>query len=988
MLNHSALNRFYVFIKHQVFILSVITCTLSIVCTDACAQKYNFTHYDIDHGLIQSQATMLSQDTAHRLWIGTLGGACRFDGKSYFTISKANGLTSNLVYAVFTDKQGTVWLGTHKGLARYKGNKIYNYPIPLHLKYNWITRIVQDGSGVIWIIMDDRLFRVNGNTLQQASITGAPQESITSITPNKAGELYAAVYKKGIYTLKAGKWRRFVLFTPGYVNFHIRKMAFDRKNESIIYLLQPNGLYVIKNGSVAPYLTGIPGFENMCMSFGQDADNNIWIGTGMGAYYFKNSTNLHFTAASGFTDNPITDIYCDTDNNMWLAASGSGIFKYEGDDHVTYGQSEGLKFNQVVMGITRDKNNKIILGTDAGLLTEYNGIYKPLTAQGQEPEMVQNLFTDSKGNVWVGGHGAAKYDGNKFEVVKLPEKASVLAFTEDKHGVIWMASTIGCMYYEKEVLHTVPGKQVFASSLLLVGKDSILAGTQDGLMLIVNKKWVPGFKLSLPANTSVFCLLKIKHGILIGTDDRGILAWDRKSNKITNYTIQHGLKSNVVYSLAVDNKGIVWAGTGRGVNRIAVDAETLQCTVLGHYFANDPVVEANQNAALYYNNKIYIGTAKGLTVYNTLIDAPSLTSPHIIIQGIKLVKKGKTISLAQISSKNLKLSANENHLSISFLGVYLKNPGGVTYQYKLTGLEDKFSQHVLTNTVDYPALPPGKYTFEVRATSPDGVISKTTAKFSFEIIPPFYQTIIFRLIMLGLMVLLVIALQNWWHQTKKKRELVIEAIKQEEKIKIRQQTAEDFHDDLGNKLTRITLLSEMLHIKIDKDKSDQQTLVNEIKQNAAFLYNGTRDILWALDPKSDNLYETLKHIEEIGCEMFSDTGITFTNLAISEDCKLVKLSMEYNRNITMIFKELMNNALKHADAKKVTLSATCSDKNEMTISLADDGKGFLCGRESKGHGLKNAKTRAARINGSLEVISEDATGTAVSLMFYITRSAT
>jgi signal transduction histidine kinase len=206
-------------------------------------------------------------------------------------------------------------------------------------------------------------------------------------------------------------------------------------------------------------------------------------------------------------------------------------------------------------------------------------------------------------------------------------------------------------------------------------------------------------------------------------------------------------------------------------------------------------------------------------------------------------------------------------------------------------------------------------------------------------------------------------------------------MRREEKLKIRQQTAEDFHDDLGNKLTRITILSEILNAKIDNTKTDQVNLVEQIKQNAAALYNGTKDILWALDPQSDNLFETLSHIEGIGIELFHDTPVTFRAKGINESLKAIKLPMEYSRNITMIFKELLNNALKHAGANNVMIDVNADEKDRIYLTLTDDGKGFAYDNVTRGHGLNNIKARANRIEAELQVYQENGIGTKAALKF-------
>ncbi|RCH54957.1 hypothetical protein DJ568_10815 [Mucilaginibacter hurinus] len=982
------LDTFYSKTKYWLIAAFSILVIVSTNCTSTYAQKYNFTHYDIEDGLIQSQVNTLSEDSENRLWIGTLGGVCRFDGSGYFTFSKASGLPNNFVYSVFNDAAGNLWVGTHSGLSRYKNGKVYNYPVPPEFKSAWVTQIVQDGKGAIWLLMDRRLFRIHGKKMIHVNITGK-DESVNALTVTRQGVLHAAVYKAGVYTLQDKKWAAYLPATGVYNDIQITRMLFDRKDSRTLYLLTPKGVLVAKAGLLRQMVPspGLGGekknllFNAYCLSLEQDADNNIWVGTDKGAYYFKNGTYTHFTAENGLSDNPVTYIYKDKSDNLWLATSGSGIFKYEGDAYVTYNDINAIN-NPVIMGIARGKNNGIVLGTDIGLLKYSANEFKPVVKPGLE--RVQNLFRDSKGNVWVGSRGAWRYDGETAELIKGTERHTVLNFAEDSNGVIWMATSMGCLYYKNNVIKALENNHIFISSLLHLGNDSVLVGMQEGVTLIVNKQFVKDFKLPAVSNSSIFSMIKSRNAIIIGTDDKGLFVWDRKKNIVKNYTDRNGLKSNAVYSLAVDDNDVIWAGTGRGVNRLAINYQTMDCKVLSNQYANDLVYESNQNAILYHNNKVYIGTAKGLSVYNTKTVAAKETAPYILIKQVNLFKNGKgEKGVLTPATTGLKLNADQNHLSISFLGVYLRDPSKVSYQYRLTGLEEKFSQPVKTNAVDYPALPPGKYTFEVRAVSPEGVLSANTARFSFEIVPPFYRTTWFTILAVALVILLIIGLQNLWHHNKKQRERTIEAIKHEEKLKIRQQTAEDFHDDLGNKLTRITVLSEMLDVQIAKDKPEQQKLVEQIRQNAISLYNGTKDILWALDPKSDNLYETLKYIEELGIEQFRDIGINFKCEGVDDEFKHVKLTMEYNRNITMIFKELMNNVLKHADARLVTLKASRRNKSEMVISLSDDGKGFDCKQASKGHGLKNIKTRAARINGELMVYSIINGGTNISLHFSI-----
>lgn len=949
------------------------------------AQKYTFSHYNIEDGLIQSQVNKLYQDNSHRLWMATLGGACRFDGKEYFAVTKANGLINNFIYQVFADRSGRVWFGTHKGLACYQDQKVYNYPIPKAGKNTWVEGIVQDGSGTIWVLLDNHLYSVVDKTLR---LNKSINDTISCIAVDRAGRLYTTVYKKGIFRLNKNKWENYISFTGKLADAFIMKMTFDRKDSRKSYLLSYKGLYVAEDAAIKPYVdTLLNKAKAPFLSFEQDSQNNLWIGTTNGAYYVNNQHTIHFTADNGFTDNAVSDIYCDADNNLWFGTEGNGVFKFEGDSYVIYDKTQGITNSQIVMGIARDKHDNIILGTDGNGLVKYNdGKFAPLVPLTERTERrIQALYTDKDKDLWIGtlDVGVWKYDGRNFKQLKGIQERSIGSITGDDYGTIWIGSAFGCYYLQNNILKKVPGINGFVTSLLALGKDSVLVGTQAGVMLIINKKVKGNFKLDPLSTSAIYCMLKVNNNVLFGTDDKGLFSWNRKNNEIRNYNVNDGFNSNSIYSLVADKHGIIWVGTGRGVKRVSVAANMI-CTLLPNTNAKELIIETNQGAALSDGDKIIIGSTKGLTVYNTNLSSQSSSAPYILIQGVKLFPQGKTQKQTVINeniSDNLRLTSDQNHIAISFLGVYLKNPEGVTYQYKLNGLDDKFCWPVKNNEVDYPSLPPGKYTFEVKAISPDGFVSAKTARFSFEIIPPFYNTTIFRVGVIVFFVFLGILLQALWYRRKIQRQQAIVVMRREEQIKVRQQTAEDFHDDLGNKLTRITILSEILNAKIDTDKTDQLGLVEQIKQNAAALYNGTKDILWALDPQSDNLYETLSHVNEIGIELFHDTPIDFQFNGIEENLKDIKLPMEYSRNITMIFKELLNNVLKHAAAKNVVVAVNNNEKDKISVSLTDDGKGFDYENPTRGHGINNIKARTKRIEAELLVYSENNVGTKAALTF-------
>jgi ligand-binding sensor domain-containing protein/signal transduction histidine kinase len=955
------------------------------------AQKYTFSHYDIEDGLIESQVNNLMLDNQHRLWMATFGGACRFDGKEFTSYTRQNGMPTNFINTVFADKSGIVWFGTQSGLVKLVNDKIVRYPVPAKLKTSQVGSITQDASGGIWVIINNHLFKVSGNALNEQMVQDTIKRSITCLAVDRAGKLYASVYRKGIYCLDKGKWTDLGQLSDDKKRLVITRILFDKTDNNNLLLLAENGIYSLKNKLLQPYAAQLTaGIEKPLLCFAQDTAANLWVGTNNGAYYLnlQKQQSIHFIAGNGLSDNAITDIYNDVDNNLWLASQGNGFYKYEGDQFITFDKSQGLPDNELVIGITKDKDNHILLGIDGGGLLRYDGkklVTVSLPAKSPELNKIQCLFTDKSGLVWIGTRqgGLWTYDKNNFQLIKGSEDYAINAITADEYGTIWVSTSTGCFYLENNNLKKISDS--FSSSIIAAGKDSVIAGTQDGIILAVHKKLVKNFSLDAARTSAVFCMVKYKGLLIIGTDDRGIFVWDKSTGNVKNYTVKDGFNSNTIYSLVTDEYSVIWAGTGRGVNRFLFDQATKSFTVTDNGSSKNLIVESNQNAALYMDHKVWIGNTKGVVAYNTLIAPVYKTQPHIVIQSVKLIPQiaGERKQNSELIKNGTNLSYSNSHLSISFLGVYLKDPEKITYRYKLRGLDSAFSLPVKNNVVDYPSLPAGSYTFEVKAIAADGTVSANSASFTFSITPPFYQTSTFRFLAILFFILVGIAIQSYRHHIKISRQKIIEATKREESLKIRQQTAEDFHDELGNKLTRITVLSEILDTKMDQSQGDQKKLLEQIKQNASSLYNGTKDILWALDPQSDNLYEILNHIKDFGNELFLDTQVEFQFNGIVESLNDIKLPMEYSRNIPMIFKELLNNILKHAHATHVTINLDNIQRDEMHLTLHDNGCGFDQHEIRKGQGINNIITRTKRIGGAISINAEKGEGTLVDLKIKI-----
>jgi signal transduction histidine kinase len=154
--------------------------------------------------------------------------------------------------------------------------------------------------------------------------------------------------------------------------------------------------------------------------------------------------------------------------------------------------------------------------------------------------------------------------------------------------------------------------------------------------------------------------------------------------------------------------------------------------------------------------------------------------------------------------------------------------------------------------------------------------------------------------------------------------------------------------------------------------------VDRIMKVAASLHKDMSDFLWALDPDESTLYHTALKLKDFGDKLFDRTGIRFSLQGLAPELEEAHLPMEARQNLTCIFKEGMNNVLKHAAESCKTVTCSFARENgRYSVTLVDDGRGFDPMRCAPGKGLRNMQKRAEAIHGHLQIISRLGKGTAI-----------
>lgn len=970
--------------------LSLIVCML-FAWYHVPAQRYPFYNLNVENGLIQSQARALAQDKFGHLWIGTLGGLSRYDGKSFTNYTVRDGMLDNEVKALATDGKGALWIGGPKGLSSFdnKGFHHYRFQSAETPAGNNISQISAAGNGKVWCISGAKVFGIIGNQTQELALPNYNAEANVILADGNT--VWIAGNKGVLYSYKNGKWDS-ALFN-GNKNLIITDLFKD--SQHTLWVATNRGLYKLTGHEIAPASIRHFTLNNLppILSLTEDKSGALWMGMPGGALRMTDSTLNYFNKKNGLCDNTITNTLTDKEGNVWLASDGQGVFRFSGAQFTILDESIGLPSAQV-MSIEADRSNRLYLGTyDAGFYVFEQGKVHKLPLPIEAPPAITALkYRD--GVLWLGTAGAGiwKYTGSSFQSYNKKEylpSPFISCMYKDPFNRLWIGTLDGACVYDADSFHKLPFKGYAVQDFIAINHDSILLATASGIKLFHDDavdKFITG---KAPDSASLQCFARQGNSLWIGSSDNGLIYYNLATRQSFVLNKSNGMHSDFVYNVTIDNEGNIWAGTGYGIHKISIKEHSKP--LISFYGKNNGIygMESNHNAVLKMpDGSIWFGTTNGAVHYRPqsklVVSAPS----SIVIQSIKIfgehISDSSYYDSTDIAYKvpyGLHLPYKKNNITFTFNAVTLSS-SQVQYRYRMEGLDAPWSDWSPTNTVTFSALPPGKYTLQVQCTTSEDPKVRET-KYSFEITTPFHKTTWFKFVIIGACILLGVTLQYIANRRKQNRIKLMEQLRREEQSKVRQRTAEDFHDELGNKLTRINVLTNVLKNKVGVDVPDADRIITQIQENTEQLYSGTRDILWSLKPSNDNLYEILHRIRDFGGELFQDTEIDFHFTGSDERWRNYRLPLDISRNLIMIFKEALNNCLKYAQATTVTLDATMKENGVLQMVLTDNGIGFDIHHVKRGHGIDNMNVRAKRINGKLYIDSRAGKGTITNLTFRI-----
>jgi signal transduction histidine kinase len=333
----------------------------------------------------------------------------------------------------------------------------------------------------------------------------------------------------------------------------------------------------------------------------------------------------------------------------------------------------------------------------------------------------------------------------------------------------------------------------------------------------------------------------------------------------------------------------------------------------------------------------------------------------------------------------LRLPPKHNKLEFEFAALSFSSPENSHFRYQLRGFDQKWIEADGQNRATYPRLPGGRYEFHVIASNHVGVWNETGASLRLVVTPFYWQTWWFRALAIAFFTATIIAIVRYvsFRRLRKRMlELKHQAALHHERARI----ARDMHDEVGAKLTRLSLLSEMaaaspeLPLQAGAD-------VREISETARETILAFDEIVWAVNPRNDTLGDLVGYLCR-HAEDFFEGSPTECVFDLPATIPPVTLPVEVRHEVFLAAKEALTNVAKYAAASQVRLRLTLHPA-AFDLIIEDDGCGFdpsaVTTRPGGGNGLLNMRERMQRIGGRFECDSRPGTGTRIAFHIPLSR---
>ncbi len=759
----------------------------------------------VKENIFQRPITSIVLDKYGFLWIGTEGaGLYRYNGFSYtyyrYDINDTNSINSNSISSMFLDDSKQLWIGTDAGLCVYneKQNSFKRFTTDNEggLENNYINILcfaqyedrfllgtydgikkldLQSGSledyGLSGLSVLDLQFSTKGNLYaatnlglkveryhQRGYIENMPllnQETkahITSLHIDKRENLWVGTLKSG--TFKGDLKKAHIPFIKLDI-IESATMAITSGINHVFVAVENEGLVVLDmTGEIVKYYQynvqdnhGIG--SDSVWSMLLDNENRLWLGyyeNGLGffdEYHNKFKSIQREDVENSIYTNDIEAFAKTDDGKIWIAQiNGIDVFNPDNNEITNvYGSSD----------------------------SEYKGLKSGL--------YIEDVFIDSKGNVWIATWGEGIFllkKGAKSFLNFTKENTSgilrtnkVRCFTEDSNGKVWIGSFLeGVFYFDSKTGkiqmpsgESYPNSEIINKDVKVIYHDSsgyIWIGTSSGLYHIENNS-SNGYTVTAhnnaisskfaghPSSSRILDIYETQDGtVWYGTNGGGLFEFKRDKQDFERLELE-GYDLSFVNAIFEPIKNELWVSSKQGI--LKIDRRTKKVI---QFTVNDGLLEnflIDRAVIMDDNNLFYLGTKSGINtiepqniIYNPYFSKPYLKDVKLFNKKVNQSDKDSPLVIKK-DTNIISLQHDQTVLTIDYETISYTRPEKNQYAYFLEGFENNWNYVGSKKSATYTNLEPGDYTFKLKASNNDNIWNEASVILKIHVLPPWWKTV-------------------------------------------------------------------------------------------------------------------------------------------------------------------------------------------------------------------------------------------------------
>jgi|GEM_PF-3002869 len=941
-------------------------------------------------------------------------------------------LPATNVSAIAQDSKGHMWIGTDRGLARFDGLEFHWQEGHSRLD-GAIQSIVIDPDDTLWIGLRQpgTVLRMRKNRVDEVAVLGEPPlVPLTRVLRGPNDTLYTlstlGLHQIPLETLGAAPvpvfesqddWRAVDAIFDAHGNLWIgTTRGFARVENGKVRLIDPvrmvhnvhqgpNGTLLV-NTSDGPHAFDPKSetWSRVPLSDGKTLDSSIlyydshkatWLSAGSGSnlQVLENGT-LYPVPIEGM-DTGASVAFEDREGNVWFGSFSGGLVHFRRDHPFrVLGRADGLEI-PVVFSIAPAASGGVWMTSPSGLVRWKDGDLKVISVRPLAwPGGLRGIFEDSDGSVILPIFRESVLRYREGVLTDIGSWASV----PDKHlhwamrtrdGTLVLGQSDGKLIVEsageRRVFDGAPSNCDAPARGACEDSNGTLwlATSYSGLCAVRRDKpeWTfrrYGFGKTLPTNrlNAIHC---DGNDLWIGTGTNGLVR--KRGDVFVGVDDTKGLRSNHVGAIVPDRVGHLWVSSQRGIERI--DAQQLNDVADGKRdringlpfdiddgMGGNTVVSAfPPSGSVDRDGAIWFPTLQGAVVFPDPASVKPAPVPTPSFDRVTLDGRDLALDNASVLRREVGLG----NLVVTVTAPTFVSPHRLKFRYRLIGFDRNWIEAGSRRTAYYTNLPAGKFRFEVEVTTAGNNVPRRSS-LDIVLVPPFYRTPIFTIVLILATVMLILLLVRirLWQQRLRFAAVVDE----------RERIARDMHDTLEQSLVASRLQLDAAEAGIgrpglaEKHIGRARELVDRSMREA-------KASIWALRAGLSDEADIRAALSAIMGQALAGTRVQFH---LGCEGEPYRLEPEAERQMVRIAQEAVTNALKHGSPRAINVELRFAPTG-VEMKIRDDGAGFEAGDDGVAptgkpgahYGLRGMHERAQTLAGTLQIHSRPGQGATVTV---------